>query len=114
MDNTLWLALLITAVGTLMLRALPLLWMRRHLIRKQSANSLEAMPSWLTVLGPLMIAAMFGMSLMPATPNPVTWWATAIGILATYLVWRRTCSLGWPVFAGVAVYGAIVVLAGYA
>ncbi|WP_043315985.1 AzlD domain-containing protein [Microbulbifer sp. HZ11] len=110
MDSELWGALLVTALGTLMMRALPLLWMRRHLIRKQSANSLDAMPSWLTVLGPLMIAAMFGVSLVPPKINALSWWATGIGMLATYIVWRYTHSLGWPVFAGVAAYGSIVLL----
>ncbi|WP_066964843.1 AzlD domain-containing protein [Microbulbifer sp. Q7] len=110
MDSKLWLALLVTAVGTLMMRALPLLWMRRHLVRKQAANSLDAMPPWLTVLGPLMIAAMFGVSLVPASSTPAAWLATAMGVLVTYVVWKRTQSLGWPVFAGVAVYGAVIVL----
>ena len=30
---------------------------------------LEAMPVWLTVLAPTMIAAMFGVSLVPADPE---------------------------------------------
>ena len=110
MGSELWIALLATALGTFLMRALPLLWMRRHLIRKQASNTLDAMPSWLTVLGPLMIAAMFGVSLVPSSINTATGLATAVGTLATYLVWKRTRSLGWPVFCGVAVYGGVLLL----
>ena len=110
MDSQLWIALLATALGTFLMRALPLLWMRRHLVRKQASNSLDAMPTWLTVLGPLMIAAMFGVSLVPASETRAAWLATVIGVLATYLVWKKTNSLGWPVFAGVAVYGLAIVV----
>ncbi|WP_299592379.1 AzlD domain-containing protein [uncultured Microbulbifer sp.] len=111
MDSKLWIALLATTIGTLLIRALPLLWMQRHLVRKQGSNSLDAMPTWLTVLGPLMIAAMFGVSLVPSAVSTAAWWATGIGVLSTYLVWKRTNSLGWPVFAGVAVYGGVILLA---
>lgn len=111
MDSQLWAALLATAVGTYLMRALPLVWMRRHLIRKQAGNTLDAMPSWLTVLGPLMIAAMFGVSLVPAAATTMAWIATAIGVVATYVVWKRTHSLGWPVFAGVSVFGVVILLA---
>lgn len=110
MDSKLWIALLATAIGTFMMRALPLLWMQRHLVRKQAGNSLDAMPPWLTVLGPLMIAAMFGVSLVPSTVSAEAWLATAIGTLITYLVWKRTNSLGWPVFVGVLVYGGVILL----
>lgn len=111
MDSELWVALLAAAIGTFLMRALPLLWMRRHLVRKQAANTLDAMPSWLTVLGPLMIAAMFGVSLVPASTSEMAWLATAIGVVATYLVWKYTNSLGWPVFAGVSAFGAVILLA---
>lgn len=110
MGSELWIALLATALGTFLMRALPLFWMRRHLIRKQASNTLDAMPSWLTVLGPLMIAAMYGVSLVPSSINIATGLATAVGTLATYLVWRSTHSLGWPVFFGVAVYGGVLLL----
>ncbi|WP_078085817.1 AzlD domain-containing protein [Microbulbifer mangrovi] len=114
MDSELWIALLATAIGTFLMRALPLLWMQRHLVRKQAGNSLDAMPSWLTVLGPLMIAAMFGVSLVPSKVSTQAWLATAIGTLVTYLVWKRTNSLGWPVFVGVVVYGGVILLANVA
>ncbi|MEC7296688.1 MAG: AzlD domain-containing protein, partial [Pseudomonadota bacterium] len=44
-------------------------------------------------------------------PSPVSWLATAIGLSVTLLVWRRLRSLGWPVAAGVAMFGAVEVAA---
>lgn len=111
MDSALWLAVLATASGTLLMRVLPLLWMRRHLIRKRSENAVKAMPVWLSVLGPTMIAAMFGVSLVPAAVSVTSWTATALGVLVTLFVWYRTRSLGWPVFAGVMVYGVVTLVA---
>lgn len=113
MDSALWIAMLAAALGTLLMRLLPMLWMQRHLARRQD-NSIEAMPAWLSVLGPSMIAAMFGVSLVPASLTLSSWLATACGVLLTLYVWHRTRSLGWPVFAGVAMYGAVKLLAGLA
>lgn len=112
MDNSLWLLMLGCALGTYLLRLLPLLWMQRHLLQKNSNSDTnnQAMPSWLTVLAPTMIAAMFGVSLVPAHSDLSTWLATFLGGLCTLLVWRRTRSLGWPVCAGVAAYGLVVLL----
>lgn len=110
MDKSLWLLLLACALGTYLLRALPLLWMQRHLVRRSVNNSSQTMPVWLTVLAPTMVAAMFGVSLAPANAVLSSWLATVLGGLCTVLVWRRTRSLGWPVCAGVAVYGVVVVL----
>lgn len=112
MDKSLWFLLLACALGTFLLRALPLIWMRRHLLSRSINNSSQTMPVWLTVLAPTMIAAMFGVSLVPAHPDISSWLATVLGGLCTILVWRRTRSLGWPVCAGVAVYGVVVVLFG--
>lgn len=112
MSNTLWIAVLASAAGTLLIRMLPLLWMQRRLARQASDDSLEAMPQWLSLLGPLMIAALFGVSLMPVTPDAVSWLATAIGVLATLAVWWYKRTLGWPVAAGVAAYGAVMMLLG--
>ncbi|XKE44502.1 AzlD domain-containing protein [Halomonas organivorans] len=111
MSNALWLAVLATALGTLLMRLVPLLWMRRRLKRTAGQDGVEAMPQWLGILGPLMVAAVLGVSLVPRDPDALAWVATAIGVIATLLVWRRTRSLGWPVAAGVAAYG-VVVLAG--
>jgi len=110
MDNQVWLALAICAVGTFFMRLLPMLWMKRHLIRQQAAAREASPPLWLTVLAPTMIAAMFGVSLIPANPGFHTWLATVVGLLATALVWRRTRSLGWPVCAGVLLFGVVEVL----
>lgn len=109
MDNSLWLLMLACAVGTFLLRALPLIWMRRHLVRRSISNTTEAMPVWLTVLAPTMIAAMCGVSLVPVNSAVSSWLATLLGGLCTILVWRRTRSLGWPVCIGVGVYGASIV-----
>ncbi|MFW3615561.1 AzlD domain-containing protein [Billgrantia antri] len=110
MNSALWIAVLASALGTLLIRLLPLLWMQRRLARQGGDDGLEAMPQWLTLLGPLMIAALFGVSLMPVTPGAISWLATAIGVLATLAVWRYKRTLGWPVAAGVAAYGVVMVL----
>nr|WP_325051828.1 AzlD domain-containing protein [Halomonas coralii] len=76
-----------------------------------SASSSGALPAWLSMLGPLMIAALFGVSLIPQRQDPVGWCATLVGIGATLIVWRRTRTLGWPVIAGVAAFGLVVAVA---
>lgn len=111
MQNEVWLAMAICAVGTFLMRVIPMLWMKRHLIRLQAAATAGTMPVWLTVLAPTMIAAMFGVSLVPANQSFSAWLATVIGILSTLLVWRRTRSLGWPVCAGVLSFGLVEVAA---
>ena len=111
MDNEVWLAMAVCAVGTFLMRVIPMLWMKRHLIKQQAAATEAAMPVWLTVLAPTMIAAMFGVSLVPANQSFSAWLATAVGILTTLLVWRRTRSLGWPVCAGVLMFGVVEVVA---
>ena len=107
MNNALWLALLITAAGTFLMRLAPLLWMQRHLDKHEDKDALEAIPNWLGILAPLMVAAMLGVSLVPKTVDLSSWIATAIGVVATVLVWRKTQSLGLPVVAGVAIYGVV-------
>lgn len=112
MGTELWLAVIATAVGTLMMRILPLLWMQHHLLRRNNENAIESMPTWLNVLGPTMIAAMCGVSLVPTSFSAGSGLATISGVIATTLVWQRTRSLGWPVFAGVLIYGVVALLAG--
>nr|WP_163500482.1 AzlD domain-containing protein [Halomonas socia] len=112
MSSALWIAVLASSLGTLLMRLLPLLWMQRRLARLDDGDGLEAMPQWLSLLGPLMIAAVFGVSLIPVNPGLLSWIATAIGMFATLAVWYRLRSLGWPVAAGVAAYGAVVMLLG--
>ena len=108
MSTALWLAVVISALGTLLIRVVPFLWMQRRL---NSESGLNNMPQWLGILGPLMIAAVLGVSIVPVNPNAISWLATAIGLSVTLLVWSRTRSLGWPVAAGVAVFGLVEVVA---
>ncbi|WP_136068876.1 AzlD domain-containing protein [Modicisalibacter radicis] len=111
MSGAMWLAVMAAALGTLALRALPLVWMRRRLRRSEDDPGLDAMPPWLGVLGPLMIAALFGVSLVPQRQDPVGWLATLIGLAVTLMAWRRTRTLGWPVMAGVVAFGLVAIVA---
>ena len=105
MHVDIWIAIVVTAIGTYALRVVPLLWTQRH-FNKHKANNTEArLPTWLSVLGPLMIAAMLGASLIPKAPSAASWIATAIGTVVTVLVWRKFKSLGLPVFCGVLSFG---------
>lgn len=107
MSNDTWLVVLICAIGTFAMRAVPLIWMRRHYAKQQLKNGMNQMPVWLGVLGPLMIAAMFGVSLVPVRADWVGALATVTGVIATALVWLRTRSLGLPVAIGVGVFGLV-------
>ena len=105
MHVDIWIAIVVAAIGTYALRVVPLLWTQRH-FNKHKANNTEArLPTWLSVLGPLMIAAMLGASLIPKAPSAASWIATAIGTVVTVLVWRKFKSLGLPVFCGVLPFG---------
>ncbi len=108
MSSALWLAVVFSALGTLLMRVVPFLWMQRRL---NSATGINNMPQWLGILGPLMIAAVLGVSIMPVNPSATSWFATAIGLSTTLLVWWKLRSLGWPVAAGVAVFGLVQVIA---
>ncbi|MFI0471991.1 AzlD domain-containing protein [Halomonas sp. HMF6819] len=108
MSIELWIAVALSALGTLLIRVAPFLWMQRRLDQSDGPTPL---PEWLAILGPLMIAAVLGVSIVPVNPNATSWLATALGLFATVLVWRRTRSLGWPVAAGVAVFGIAVLSA---
>ena len=105
MHVDIWIAIVVAAIGTYALRVVPLLWTQRH-FNKHKANNTEArLPTWLSVLGPLMIAAVLGASLIPKAPSAASWIATAIGTVVTVLVWRKFKSLGLPVFCGVLSFG---------
>ncbi|GEA50312.1 hypothetical protein VIN01S_11160 [Vibrio inusitatus NBRC 102082] len=108
MDKSLWLVLILIATGTYAMRLLPMLWMSKRLRRREQGTELNNIPTWLSVLGPTMIAAMFGTSLIPATPSMVSWAATLIGTLFTLFVWYWKRTLGLPVLCGVAIYGVII------
>ena len=105
MDNSFWIVIAVTASGTFAMRALPLLWMQRHLARRNSANMLDDLPLWLSISGPCMIAAMTGTSLIPVTADVTGWLATLIGAIVTLLCWYKTRSLGWPIVIGVTLFG---------
>ncbi|NLQ16209.1 AzlD domain-containing protein [Marinomonas sp. M1K-6] len=107
MDYSMWIALFSIAVGTYLIRLLPYLWMKQKLTKSQREDSIATMPTWLTVLGPTMIAAMFGTSLVPANLDTLSWIATLIGTLTTFLVWTQTRSMGWPILCGVIAFGII-------
>ncbi|MGQ7243473.1 AzlD domain-containing protein [Salinicola sp. V024] len=111
MSVELWIGMVIAALGTYLMRLLPLLWMQKRLKRSDPNGAVDALPKWLVILGPMMIAAVLGVSLVPRTPDIAGWLATIIGLGVTLVVWRRTRSLGWPVVAGVATFGAVVILA---
>nr|WP_298969006.1 AzlD domain-containing protein [uncultured Halomonas sp.] len=108
MSSALWLAVVASALGTLLMRVIPFLWMQRRL---NSASGINNMPQWLGILGPLMIAAVLGVSLMPVNQSATSWVATVIGLSVTLLVWWKLRSLGWPVAAGVAVFGLVQIVA---
>lgn len=112
LDTAIWLAILVAAVGTYLVRAVPLWWMQRHLARRSQTSRAQAMPVWLSVLGPAMIAAMLGVSLVPGSFTLGAAAASIAGVALTLLVWRRTRSLGWPVLVGVAIYGAVTLVFG--
>ncbi|MEZ9513091.1 branched-chain amino acid ABC transporter [Vibrio breoganii] len=112
MDKSLWMVMLLIAAGTFAMRVLPMLWMSRRMKDRDQSSSLNNIPTWLSVLGPTMIAAMFGTSLIPTTPSLSSWLATLVGTLFTLLIWYWKRSLGLPVLAGVAIYGAIIYVGG--
>lgn len=110
MDKSILLAILATAAGTWLMRLLPLIWMQGHLGRLNSEKTVESLPDWLSVMGPAMIAALLGVSLVPATLSLTDWLAPLLGVLLTLLVWYRSRSLGLPVLAGVFAYGLVKLL----
>ena len=105
MQTDIWVAIILAAIGTYALRVGPLLWTQRHFNKHKASNTEARLPTWLSVLGPLMIAAMLGTSLIPKVPSASSWIATVVGTLVTILVWRKFKSLGLPVFCGVLSFG---------
>ncbi|GFD95222.1 hypothetical protein KUL156_00940 [Alteromonas sp. KUL156] len=110
MQTETWIAITVAAIGTYALRVGPLLWTQRHFNKHKVDNTEARLPTWLSVLGPLMIAAMLGASLIPKAPSSASWVATAVGAFVTALVWRKYRSLGLPVFCGVLSFGLAFVL----
>ncbi|MGO2511776.1 AzlD domain-containing protein [Marinomonas polaris] len=110
MDTSMWLALVSIAIGTYLLRLLPYIWMKRSLAKRQTEDGIGSMPTWLTILGPTMIAAMFGTSLVPTHSDALSWLATGLGILVTFGVWTRTRSMGLPILFGVVAFGMVTLI----
>ncbi|MDO6443436.1 MULTISPECIES: AzlD domain-containing protein [unclassified Marinobacter] len=105
MDITLWVALITTSLGTFLMRAVPLLWMQHHLARQSQDNKNGRVPMLLSILGPLTVGAMLGVSLVPKTISSTSLLATFLGTGLTLFVWYRTKSLAWSVVSGVSIYG---------
>lgn len=110
MNSELWWIIGVTAVTTYLMRALPVVWLQRRLKGQNEDNKVDVIPTWLGVLGPLMIAAMLGVSLVPEPLSFTASLATIIGAGVTLLVWYWRKSLGWPVFAGVVSYAMVMLL----
>lgn len=104
------LALIVIALATFLMRAIPVIWLQRRLRGQTDERRVDSIPTWLSVLGPLMIAAMLGVSLVPEPVSLALSFATLVGALVTLLVWFWRKSLGWPVFAGVASYAVVMLL----
>lgn len=86
MSTELWLAVAVSALGTLLMRAVPFLLMQRRL---KSEAGINTMPKWLSILNQLMIAAVQGVSIVPVNPSTTSGLATAIELSVTVIVWRR-------------------------
>lgn len=110
MQTELWLGIIIASIGTYGLRVIPLMWTQRHLKKHQCTNNETTLPLWISVLGPLMIAAMLGVSLVPKVTTIESWIGTGVGVLVTITVWRKTRSLGLPVLLGVLAFGIVFLI----
>ena len=110
MQTDIWVAIVIAAIGTYALRAVPLVWTQRHFNRRKGGDNEAHLPMWWSVLGPLMIAAMLGTSLIPKVPTEASWLATVVGSLVTAIMWRKFRTLGLPVLGGVLAFGLELVV----
>lgn len=104
-------AIAIICFGTFLLRCLPMVWMRRRL-KANSSKANQATPLWLQVLGPTMIAAMCGVSLVPTHPSTLLALAAIVGCVTTVLTWWFSRSLALPVLVGVVSYATVVLVGG--
>ncbi|MDP5252789.1 MULTISPECIES: AzlD domain-containing protein [unclassified Vibrio] len=111
MSTEVTMAIAMICLGTFLLRCLPMVWMRRRL-KANSSKANQATPLWLQVLGPTMIAAMCGVSLVPAHPSTLLAFAAIVGCVATVLTWWFSRSLALPVLVGVVCYAVVVLLGG--
>ncbi|WP_419812441.1 AzlD domain-containing protein [Bacterioplanoides sp.] len=111
-QQTLWPALLLIAAGTFAMRAVPFIWVHKHLAKQDGSS---ALPPWLGILGSCTTAALCGISMVPGDQvlsdhSLTAWLATGLGILATLLVWRKTRSMGLPILAGVMAFGIALMI----
>ncbi|SPJ33619.1 AzlD domain-containing protein [Kushneria phyllosphaerae] len=104
MNGAIWWAAAATAVGTFLIRMLPLYVMQRCMSRVSDIERERQLPEWPGVLAPLMIAALLGLSLPPHPSSALGWSSMVVGSLATLCLWYKTRTLGLPVAAGVAAY----------
>lgn len=110
MDNNMWIALLLIALGTFAMRGAPLVMMKKHLNKKADQGKPADPPLIFNVLGATMIAAMFGVSLVPPENTTWAWVVVAISTLVTGLIWLKTRTMGLPIFVGVACYAGLLLL----
>ncbi|WP_299262033.1 AzlD domain-containing protein [uncultured Kushneria sp.] len=110
MNSAIWWTAAATAVGTLLIRMLPLYWMQRRMSCASDIERERPLPTWPGVLAPLMIAALLGLSLVPQPTSALGWSSTAAGSLATLCLWYKTRTLGLPVAAGVAAYTLVLLI----
>lgn len=101
MDKSSWLALFVIAIGTFLMRAGPLQLIFHRFKQSTSSNSRNQIPFVFSIMGPAVIAALLGTSLMPSTPSFQSWAATFVGILVTLIVYYKIRTLSLPIFFGV-------------
>lgn len=110
MNSAIWWAAVATAVGTLLIRMLPLYLVQWRLSRAFDIERERPLPAWPGVLAPLMIAALLGLSLAPQPGSALGWSSTVVGSIATLCLWYKTRTLGLPVAAGVAAYTLMLLI----
>ncbi|MFC3120209.1 AzlD domain-containing protein [Agaribacter flavus] len=107
MRSEIWMVIVIVALGTYALRVIPLIWTQRHLSKRDNNHGDAKLPVWISVLGPLMIASMLGVSLIPKSISAESWVATIIAVVGTVIIWRKFGGLGIPVLLGVSTFGLV-------
>ena len=106
MSHEALLAVIFLGIATYLSRLLPYLWMRKRLNSSQgTVNQEERIPQSIRVLGPIMIAAMFGMSLLPQEPKTPSLLAAPVACFFIFYIWKKKKSLIFPILGGVASYG---------
>lgn len=112
MNESVWLTLFVIAVGTFLIRTVPLQIMFRRLKKSDSINTSKQIPVVLSIMGPAMIAAMLGSSLIPSKPSFVSLTATLAGIIVTLATYYKFRTLSVPVLLGVVGYSVVILIFG--